>query len=261
MSWMPLPGLLSIFLSSHELAHLDGNSYGYRDIDGSKVQKALREKCGEEGYVIRLCINLPDGNLYATKYKGTRIGFVLKDNTVKKEELCARAKAFADSLSYPSGVNICTIGTPSKAKSANGNESEPILHSGMHNINKFNTNNVSRTTESDQSSQTTMVVQGKLFYNALGPDEACLNELMFCKLFYSSFLCLTHKTTEVKTNANQDSSYLMILHETQRQLRRIYGSGKSGESPVAVVPAPGGSDEGYWVNSECGPCQIDGLIP
>ncbi|KAI3670716.1 hypothetical protein L1987_87710 [Smallanthus sonchifolius] len=148
------------------------------DIDGSKVQKALREKCGEEGYVegdvIRLCINLPDGNLYATKYKGTRI-----DNTVKKEELCARAKAFADSLSYPSGVNICTIGTPSKAKSANGNESEPILHSGMHNINKFNTNNASRTTESDQSSQTTMVVQEKLFYNALGPDEACLNELMF----------------------------------------------------------------------------------
>ncbi|KAI3670709.1 hypothetical protein L1987_87702 [Smallanthus sonchifolius] len=98
------------------------------DIDGSKVQKALREKCGEEGYVIRLCINLPDGNLYATKYKGTRIvnlahfaklqiickeillfvclSNVLKDNTVKKEELCARAKAFADSLSYPSEGKI-----------------------------------------------------------------------------------------------------------------------------------------------------------
>ncbi|PQP98988.1 protein TRAUCO [Prunus yedoensis var. nudiflora] len=28
----------------------DGNSFGYRDIDGSKVHKALREKYGEEGY-------------------------------------------------------------------------------------------------------------------------------------------------------------------------------------------------------------------
>ncbi|KAI3726746.1 hypothetical protein L1987_66550 [Smallanthus sonchifolius] len=62
------------------------------DIDGSKVQKALREKCGEEGYVegdvIRLCINLPDGNLYATKYKGTRIGFVQR----AKLCICYRCK-------------------------------------------------------------------------------------------------------------------------------------------------------------------------
>ncbi|KAF5735804.1 protein TRAUCO [Tripterygium wilfordii] len=49
----------------------DGNSFGYRDMDGSKVHKALREKYGEEGYkegdVIGLYINLPDGNLYAPK--------------------------------------------------------------------------------------------------------------------------------------------------------------------------------------------------
>ncbi|XP_015875729.1 protein TRAUCO [Ziziphus jujuba] len=60
----------------------DGNSFGYRDIDGSKVHKALREKYGEEGYkegdVIGFYINLPDGGTYAPKpphlvwYKGQR---------------------------------------------------------------------------------------------------------------------------------------------------------------------------------------------
>ncbi|KAH0987591.1 hypothetical protein GBA52_014768 [Prunus armeniaca] len=60
----------------------DGNSFGYRDIDGSKVHKALREKYGEEGYkegdVIGFYINLPDGGSYASKpphlvwYKGQR---------------------------------------------------------------------------------------------------------------------------------------------------------------------------------------------
>ena len=60
----------------------DGNSFGYRDIDGSKIHKALREKYGEEGYkegdVIGFYINLPDGNLYAPKpprlvwYKGQK---------------------------------------------------------------------------------------------------------------------------------------------------------------------------------------------
>lgn len=60
----------------------DGNSFGYRDIDGSKVHKALREKYGEEGYkegdVIGFYINLPEGGLYAPKpphlvwYKGQR---------------------------------------------------------------------------------------------------------------------------------------------------------------------------------------------
>ena len=60
----------------------DGNSFGYRDIDGSKVHKALREKYGDEGYkegdVIGFYINLPDGGSYAPKpphlvwYKGQR---------------------------------------------------------------------------------------------------------------------------------------------------------------------------------------------
>ncbi|MED6135403.1 hypothetical protein PIB30_046142 [Stylosanthes scabra] len=60
----------------------DGNSFGYRDIDGSKVHKALREKYGEEGYkegdVIGFYISLPEGENYAPKsmklylYKGQR---------------------------------------------------------------------------------------------------------------------------------------------------------------------------------------------
>ncbi|KAG0481534.1 hypothetical protein HPP92_012392 [Vanilla planifolia] len=60
----------------------DGNSYGYRDIDGSKIHKALREKYGDRGYaegdVIGFYISLPEGELYATKppnfvwYKGQR---------------------------------------------------------------------------------------------------------------------------------------------------------------------------------------------
>lgn len=60
----------------------DGNSFGYRDIDGSKVHKALREKYGEEGYkegdVIGFYINLPEGSVYAPKppnlvwFKGQR---------------------------------------------------------------------------------------------------------------------------------------------------------------------------------------------
>jgi Set1/Ash2 histone methyltransferase complex subunit ASH2 len=60
----------------------DGNSFGYRDIDGSKVHKALREKYGEEGYkegdVVGFYINLPEGQLYTPKpahlvwYKGQR---------------------------------------------------------------------------------------------------------------------------------------------------------------------------------------------
>lgn len=60
----------------------DGNSFGYRDIDGSKVHKALRDKYGEEGYVegdvLGFYINLPDGSLYVQKqpkmvlFKGQR---------------------------------------------------------------------------------------------------------------------------------------------------------------------------------------------
>ncbi|GAV67898.1 SPRY domain-containing protein [Cephalotus follicularis] len=60
----------------------DGYSFGYRDIDGSKLHKALREKYGEEGYkegdVIGFYVNLPEGGKYAPKaphlvlYKGQR---------------------------------------------------------------------------------------------------------------------------------------------------------------------------------------------
>ncbi|GFQ05264.1 set1/ash2 histone methyltransferase complex subunit ash2 [Phtheirospermum japonicum] len=60
----------------------DGNSFGYRDVDGSRVHKALREKYGDEGYkegdVIGFYINLPDGGAYTPKpprlvwYKGQR---------------------------------------------------------------------------------------------------------------------------------------------------------------------------------------------
>ncbi|XP_074331516.1 protein TRAUCO [Apium graveolens] len=60
----------------------DGNSFGYRDLDGCKIHKALREKYGEKGYeqgdVIGFYINLPEGNLYTPKmpevvwYKGQK---------------------------------------------------------------------------------------------------------------------------------------------------------------------------------------------
>ncbi|KAL9260507.1 TRAUCO-like protein [Drosera capensis] len=60
----------------------DANSFGYRDIDGSKTQKALREKYGDEGYsegdVIGFYINLPEGSQCIPKplqmvwYKGQR---------------------------------------------------------------------------------------------------------------------------------------------------------------------------------------------
>ncbi|KAL1547451.1 protein TRAUCO [Salvia divinorum] len=47
----------------------DASSFGYRDIDGSKVHKALREKYANEGYkegdVIGFYINIPDGGSYA----------------------------------------------------------------------------------------------------------------------------------------------------------------------------------------------------
>lgn len=49
----------------------DANSFGYRDVDGSKVHRAVREKYGEEGYfegdVVGCYINLPDGGSYAPK--------------------------------------------------------------------------------------------------------------------------------------------------------------------------------------------------
>ncbi|KAI3984161.1 hypothetical protein MKX01_011115 [Papaver californicum] len=66
----------------------DGYSFGYRDVDGSKIHKALREKYGEEGYlegdVIGCYINLPQGGLYAPKpvhlfwYKGQKYSSTLE---------------------------------------------------------------------------------------------------------------------------------------------------------------------------------------
>lgn len=49
----------------------DGNSYAYRDLDGSKVHKAIREPYGDgpyvDGDVIGFYINLPNGSEYAPK--------------------------------------------------------------------------------------------------------------------------------------------------------------------------------------------------
>ncbi|OVA04021.1 B30.2/SPRY domain [Macleaya cordata] len=73
----------------------DGNSFGYRDVDGSKVHKAVREKYGEEGYVegdvIGCYINLPEGSSYAPKpvqlfwYKGQKYSSTMdsKEETSK----------------------------------------------------------------------------------------------------------------------------------------------------------------------------------
>lgn len=87
----------------------DGNSFGYRDIDGSKVHKALREKYAEEGYkegdVIGFYINLPDGGSYAPKrphavmYKGQRY-------------LCARDPKDDEPRAVP-GRNLQTLKPPS----------------------------------------------------------------------------------------------------------------------------------------------------
>ncbi|XP_071686384.1 chaperone protein dnaJ 10-like [Rutidosis leptorrhynchoides] len=69
---------------------------------------------------------------------------VLQDTSVKKEELRARAK----------GLRI--LGRIfQKAKSDNGNVSEPILDSGMHNLNGVDPDHP----ESGQSSQTAMAPQ------------------------------------------------------------------------------------------------------
>ncbi|KAI3884119.1 hypothetical protein MKW92_031970 [Papaver armeniacum] len=72
----------------------DEYSFGYRDVDGSKIHKALREKYGEEGYVegdvIGCYINLPQGGLYAPKpvhlfwYKGQKYSSTLEEKD--KEE-------------------------------------------------------------------------------------------------------------------------------------------------------------------------------
>ncbi|XP_024989754.1 chaperone protein dnaJ 10-like isoform X1 [Cynara cardunculus var. scolymus] len=74
---------------------------------------------------------------------------VLQDNTVKREELRARAKG------------LRTLGRIfQKAKSANGDESETILNSGgVHNLNGGDPDHASRAAESGQSSQTSIAPQ------------------------------------------------------------------------------------------------------
>ncbi|XP_076954007.1 chaperone protein dnaJ 10-like [Bidens hawaiensis] len=90
---------------------------------------------------------------------------VLQDNTVKKEELRARAKG------------LRTLGRIfQKVKSANGNESDPILNSGVHNLNGIDTEHASRGTESGQSSQTTMA-QSSPYVEA--PDFAGIGNFHF----------------------------------------------------------------------------------
>ncbi|KAL5204257.1 hypothetical protein ABZP36_009128 [Zizania latifolia] len=64
----------------HAPVGFDGFGFGYRDMDGCKVYKALRTKYADEGYgegdVLGFYINLPDGELYEPKqpflvqYKG-----------------------------------------------------------------------------------------------------------------------------------------------------------------------------------------------
>ncbi|KAJ0489269.1 putative DNAJ-containing protein [Helianthus annuus] len=74
---------------------------------------------------------------------------VLQDHTVKKEELRARAK----------GLRILGRIFQKAKPAVNGHESEPMLHSGMHNLNVEDTDDASKAAESGQSSQPTMVPQ------------------------------------------------------------------------------------------------------
>lgn len=46
-----------------------------------------------------------------------------------------------------------------KVKPANGNESEPMLHSGKHDMNGVDTDHTSKAAESGQSSKTPMAPQ------------------------------------------------------------------------------------------------------
>ncbi|KAK1419686.1 hypothetical protein QVD17_28949 [Tagetes erecta] len=73
---------------------------------------------------------------------------VLHEHNVKKEELRLRAKG------------LKTLGRIfQKVKPANGNESEPMLHSGKHDANGADTDHTSKAAESGQSSKTTMTPQ------------------------------------------------------------------------------------------------------
>ncbi|KAJ0764003.1 putative DNAJ-containing protein [Helianthus annuus] len=91
---------------------------------------------------------------------------VLQDNTVKKEELRARAKG------------LRTLGRIfQKAKAANGNEGDPILNADMPNLNGVDTDHASRTAEPGQSSQTTMAPQSP--YVEAPPELAGVGNIHF----------------------------------------------------------------------------------
>ncbi|XP_010279494.1 PREDICTED: protein TRAUCO-like isoform X2 [Nelumbo nucifera] len=97
----------------------DGNSFGYRDIDGSKIHKALREKYGEEGYiegdVIGFYINLPEGSLYAPKppqlvwYKGQRYAYTPdgKEDPPKVVPVQKEISGFGNDILLLGNIMIC----------------------------------------------------------------------------------------------------------------------------------------------------------
>ncbi|KAI3891719.1 hypothetical protein MKX03_001227 [Papaver bracteatum] len=89
----------------------DEYSFGYRDVDGSKIHKALREKYGEEGYVegdvIGCYINLPQGGLYAPKpvhlfwYKGQKYSSTLEE---KDKEEAAKVVPGSEICFFKNGI-------------------------------------------------------------------------------------------------------------------------------------------------------------
>ncbi|KAI3955357.1 hypothetical protein MKW98_018458 [Papaver atlanticum] len=89
----------------------DGYSFGYRDVDGSKIHKALREKYGEEGCVegdvIGCYINLPQGGLYAPKpvhlfwYKGQKYSSTLE---AKDKEEAAKVVPGSEICFFKNGI-------------------------------------------------------------------------------------------------------------------------------------------------------------
>ncbi|RZC75960.1 hypothetical protein C5167_000068 [Papaver somniferum] len=95
----------------HAPVGYDEYSFGYRDVDGSKIHKALREKYGEEGYVegdvIGCYINLPQGGLYAPKpvhlfwYKGQKYSSTLEE---KDKEEAAKVVPGSEICFFKNGI-------------------------------------------------------------------------------------------------------------------------------------------------------------
>lgn len=102
----------------------DSFSYGFRDIDGSKLHKALREKYAEEGYkegdVIGFYINLPEGEKYAPKkpylvcLKGQRYFYPVDGKEeppqiVPGELCCTSYDWYLCQLNFSCNVSKCSI--------------------------------------------------------------------------------------------------------------------------------------------------------